>query len=183
MSAPRRPRSVQLAAAGVGLLAVLLVVLLFTRDVGGDRQSASPLIGQPAPGVEGAPLVGESFDIGANDRWLVVNFFATWCVPCVQEHPELRKLDEDLGADGRGRVISIAYDDQPEAVAKFFRDEGGDWPVLDSDNGRTALDWGVTKVPESFLVAPTGIVVQRIQGGVLAAEIEDLIGQYEEAAS
>jgi cytochrome c biogenesis protein CcmG, thiol:disulfide interchange protein DsbE len=141
------------------------------------------VLGKPAPAVAGEPLIGERFDIGTNDRWLVVNFFATWCVPCRQEHPQLRIIDEQLGADGTARVVSVAYDDQPEKVQQFFEEEGGDWPVLDSDNGRTALDWGVVKVPESFLVAPTGIVLERIQGGVVAADVEARIARYEALAA
>jgi cytochrome c biogenesis protein CcmG/thiol:disulfide interchange protein DsbE len=132
--------------------------------------------------VAGEPLLGDAFDIGTNDRWLVVNFFATWCVPCREEHPQLRIIDEELGADGTAQVVSVAYDDQPEKVKQFFEDEGGDWPVLDSDQGRTALDWGVVKVPESFLVSPTGIVVERIQGGVVAADVEEAIARYEALA-
>ncbi len=51
--------------------------------------------------------------------------------------------------------------------------------MLDSDNGRTALDWGVAKVPESFLVSPSGVVVERYQGGVVAADVEALIADLE----
>jgi cytochrome c biogenesis protein CcmG/thiol:disulfide interchange protein DsbE len=173
---------VRWAALGVGVIMALLVVLLVTRETGDDRPSASPVVGQPAPALAGEPLIGEPFDVGANDRWLVVNFFATWCVPCVREHPELRTIAEELGANGEARVVSIAYDDEPEAVKEFFEDNGGDWTVLDAAGGRTALDWGVSKVPESFLVAPTGIVVERIQGGVEAAYVAERIAFYEEGS-
>ena len=109
----------------------------------------------------------------------LVNFFASWCVPCVQEHPQLRQFAEDTAADGTARVVSVVYGDKAERVEEFFADNGGDWTVLDSDEGRTALDWGVAKVPESFLVAPNGVVVARIQGGVLAADVTEVIAEYE----
>jgi cytochrome c biogenesis protein CcmG, thiol:disulfide interchange protein DsbE len=181
--APPRSRAVLIASVAVGVVMILLVVLLLTSRRADEGASASPVLGKPAPAVAGEPLIGERFDIGTNDRWLVVNFFATWCVPCRQEHPQLRIIDEQLGADGTARVVSVAYDDQPEKVQQFFEEEGGDWPVLDSDNGRTALDWGVVKVPESFLVAPTGIVLERIQGGVVAADVEARIARYEALAA
>ena len=178
--APRRSRAVLFTALGVGVVLVALVVLLVTRDTSGDRPSASPVVGQAAPALGGDAILGEPYDIGTTDRWVLVNFFATWCVPCRQEHPELRKFAEDTAADGTAEVVSVVYGDDPAEVEEFFRENGGDWTVLDADDGRTALDWGVAKVPESFLVSPTGVVVQRIQGGVVAEDIEALIAELED---
>lgn len=175
----RRSNAVRIAAAAIGVVMALFVVMLFTSKNSSDQPSASPVIGQQAPALGGKALLGEPVDIGSNDRWLLVNFFATWCVPCVKEHPELRQFAENGAKDGSARVVSVAYDDEASAVKKFFEKQGGDWPVLDADRGRTALDWGVAKVPESFLVAPNGVVVHRLQGGVKAREVEALIERYE----
>ena len=179
---PPRSRAVLIAASVVGVVMALLVVLLFTREPAEDRPSIATVEGKMAPSLDGNALIGEPFDIGANDRWLLVNFFATWCVPCRQEHPELRKFAEDGAADGSAQVVSVVYGDKPAAVREFFEENGGDWTVLDANDGQIALDWGVAKVPESFLVAPTGIVVKRIQGGVRAQDIEDLIDEIEASA-
>lgn len=179
-SAGPRSRAVLFAAVGVGVVMALLVVLLLTSKNAEDAPSASPVEGKQAPALEGKALIGEPFDIGSNDRWLLVNFFATWCTPCVQEHPQLRKFAADTAKDGSAQVISVVYGDKAANVRKFFQKRGGDWTVLDSDNGRTALDWGVSKVPESFLVSPNGYVVQRFQGGVVAADVERLIAQIEQ---
>lgn len=181
--APRRSRTVLIASIAVGVIMMLLVVLLVTSKNAEDRSTASPLIGKAAPALNGKPIRGKAFDIGTNDRWLLVNFFATWCVPCVEEHPQLRKLSADGAKSGKVKTVSVVYGDKAEAVRAFFRKRGGDWTVLDSDNGRTALDWGVAKVPESFLVSPTGLVVQRFQGGVVASDIEAIIDQYEAQAT
>jgi cytochrome c biogenesis protein CcmG/thiol:disulfide interchange protein DsbE len=178
-----RSNAVRWTALGVGVVMVLLVVLLVTRDPAEEGSGASPAVGKQAPALNGEALIGEPFDVGTNDRWLVVNFFATWCVPCVREHPELRKLAEDGAKDGSVQVVSVAYDDKASEVEAFFRERGGDWTVLDADDGRTALDWGVAKVPESFIVAPSGLVVERLQGGVRAQEVEDLIAAYTEQGS
>lgn len=181
--APRRSRTVMFAALGVGVVMLLLVVVLITRKNAEERSTESPLIGKTAPALNGDALQGEPFDIGATDRWLLVNFFATWCVPCVEEHPQLRQLAKDGEESGNLEVISVVYGDQSADVRRFFEEKGGDWTVLDSDNGRTALDWGVAKVPESFLVSPTGVVVERFQGGVVASDVEDLITQIEDQAA
>lgn len=181
--APRRSHTVLYASVAVGVIVALLVVLLITRDNAEDRSTESQVLGKVAPALSGEAIQGEAFDIGASDRWLLVNFFATWCVPCVQEHPQLRKLDEDGAESGKVDVVSVVYGDKPAAVREFFDEQGGDWTVLDSDNGRTALDWGVAKVPESFLVSPTGVVVQRYQGGVVAVDVEAAIDEFEAEAA
>ena len=179
---PARSRSILYASIAVGLVMALLVVLLLTRKDAESRTSASPVVGHSAPALNGKPIVGQHVDIGSNDRWMLVNFFATWCTPCVQEHPQLRKLAKDTADSGEAKVVSVVYGDKPSAVRSFFKRHGGSWTVLDSDDGRTALDWGVAKVPESFLVSPTGIVVERYQGGVTAADVEGAIAAYEKAA-
>ncbi len=183
VEAPRRSNAVRWTALGVGLVMALLVVLLIVSKQADEGSGASPVVGQQAPALNGDALIGQPFDIGTNDRWLVVNFFATWCVPCVREHPELRKLAADGAKDGSLQVVSVAYDDEASEVEDFFRQKGGDWTVLDADDGRTALDWGVAKVPESFVVAPDGTVVTRLQGGVRAQDVEAIIASATETGS
>lgn len=174
----RRMRPTRIAAIAVGVVVALLVVLLATRDAQGERTAQADLVGQRAPALNGAVLLGDEFDLGASDRWTVVNFFATWCVPCIQEHPELRAFDEEHQALGDAQVVSVVYDDKPAQVTRFFEDNGGDWSVLDADEGRTALDWGVAKVPESYIVSPTGIIVERLVGGVTQANLNQVIAAY-----
>lgn len=175
-----RPHRARWAAIAVGAVVALLVVLLATRQPAEDRKSNSALVGQQAPGIEGKVLVGEPFDLGATDRWVLVNFFATWCGPCIKEHPELTAFAKAHAKTGDARVISVVYSDKAADVRDFFTRRGGDWTVFDSDQGRTALDWGVAKVPESYLVAPTGIVVARFVSGVRQLEVDAIIDRYTE---
>ncbi len=175
-----RGRPTRLAAIVVGVVLALLVVLLVVSNPSGDTVAESPLIGKPAPNLGGTVVQGDAFDIGATDRWVVVNFFATWCTPCVLEHPALRSFSEAHEETNDARVVSVVYDEDPAKVKEFFEDNGGDWTVLGTDGGLTATDWSVLGVPESFLVAPTGIVVARITGGIESAQqLDDLIAQVE----
>lgn len=183
MSAVRRTRPTLVAAVVVGVVVALLVVLLATRSPSGDKPSSAELEGQRAPAVGGDVILGEPFDLGASERWVVVNFFATWCIPCVKEHPELRSFSVDHDKIGDARVVSVVYDQDPDVVRKWFDENGGDWTVFDSDEGRTAFEWGVTGVPESYLVAPSGIVVERIVGGVTQSYLDQLIEAYSEGDS
>lgn len=180
---PARPHPARLAALAVGAVVALLVVLLATREPAEERKTNSALIGHQAPGIEGKVLVGKPFDLGATDRWVLVNFFATWCVPCINEHPELRAFATEHADKGDARVVSVVYSDKAADVRDFFQERGGEWTVFDSDQGRTALDWGVAKVPESYLVAPTGIVVARFVSGVRRVDVDALIAKYTEPGS
>lgn len=177
-----RPHPARVAAVAVGAVLALLVVLLATRDPATERKTSSALIGQRAPGIEGEVIRGRPFDLGATDRWVVVNFFATWCGPCIAEHPELRAFAEEHAETGDARVVSVVYSDKPADVKRFFAEKGGDWTVFDSDQGRTALDWGVAKVPESYLVSPTGVVVARFVSGVRRADLNKVIDDVNAAA-
>ena len=78
------------------LLAVLALVVVFALSpAGGQKDITSPIVGTVAPPIKGANLHGGQVDLDSfKGEWVLVNFFATWCPPCVQEHPEL--LSEDL---------------------------------------------------------------------------------------
>lgn len=162
----------------VGVALVLLVIVLWPSGEasepgsGGNAQGVG-VVGSLAPELVGKTTTGERFDLDRErGKWVLVNFFATWCPPCVNEHPELVRFSQE-NVD-RATVVSVAYDDAPEAIEQFFAEHGGDWPVLAEDTG-ASVEYGVIKLPESFLVDPTGKVVKKLTGGVTAAELESLI--------
>ena len=95
-----RPGSRSCVAIPIGVVLALLIVVLGTRKAAVDRTVTSPLIGKQAPAVKGTTLTGQQFDLGRQNRWVLVNFFASWCVPCVQEHPELRAFQQEHAAKG-----------------------------------------------------------------------------------
>ena len=105
---------------------------------------------------------------------MLVNFFATWCVPCRQEHADLVELDEG----GAANVVSVVYQDSPETVQAFLAEQGGDWPVLEDPSGQITLDYGVSKIPESYLIAPGGTVVAKFVRGVHADTVTDVIDRF-----
>jgi cytochrome c biogenesis protein CcmG/thiol:disulfide interchange protein DsbE len=172
---PRRRRGTAfIAALVVAALLVPFIIVLATRDPATDRSTESPLVGRAAPPIVTTTLDGEPFDLDAlRGQWVVVNFFATWCTPCRVEHPELVAFSEAHEEAGDASVLSVVFDDQPENVAAFFAEQGGSWPVV--DGGGVILDWAVAQVPESFIVAPTGLVAAKVTGGVTQAGLDALI--------
>lgn len=175
---PRGGGRGRIAAAITIPIAVVLIVfvaILATRDPASDREVASPLLGQPAPRIEGTTIAGRPFDSATFDgRWYVVNFFATWCVPCVKEHPELVAFQRAQAEAGQANVVSVVFSDEPEAVERFFERNGGDWPVVRTGDAVIA-EWGVSGVPESYLVDPAGTVRAKLVGGVTAAGLDGLL--------
>ncbi len=178
-SSPPSQRSVRLPVIAVAVVLGLLMALLGWQVAIGDGGDVrSELVGRAAPAITGTALDGTVVNIDrSRGSWVLVNFFATWCVPCIREHPELVEFAERHGPDGPGvpvQVISVAFDDNADAIASFFAQRGGDWPVLTEGTGSIALDYGVRGVPESFLVSPAGQVVA-VFYGVTADALDEAI--------
>jgi cytochrome c biogenesis protein CcmG/thiol:disulfide interchange protein DsbE len=156
----------------------LLVAVLATRESAGTRAADSPLLGKPAPDVTGETIDGDKVGLAQfRGKWVLVNFFATWCIPCRQEHPDLIRFSNQHRQAGDLEVVGVVYDDSLAAVRDFRRKEGGDWPLLADPNGRIALDFGVSGVPESYLISPDGTVAAKVIGGVQAAALDDLLAR------
>ena len=111
---PGRPRrGVWLIAIVVGVTMLLLVVVLITRKSAADRADFDPLENKVAPAIVGTTLDGKPFDLdGLRGEWVVVNFFATWCVPCQQEHPDLVSFSQRHADAKDVQLISVVFNDE-----------------------------------------------------------------------
>ncbi len=161
----------------LGVFLVLALVFL-SRLESGDAPDAIPsaLIGKPAPQFTlppldklGAPGLARVDLLG---KVTVVNVFASWCVPCRQEHPVLTELAKDT----RVRVVGINYKDQPGNALAFLNEMGSPYAAVGVDQrGRAAIDWGVYGVPETFLVGPDGTIVTKVIGPLDADNVERVL--------
>lgn len=146
------------------------------RSLGRDpRAVESPLLGKPAPALRLPALDGGTVD-SADWRGdiVVVNFWSSWCVPCRAEAPELQAFAERW--DGRGvRLVGIAYSDE-ESEVNAFRDRYGlTYPQALDRDGRTAIDFGVFGVPETYVIARDGTVMAKLIGAVDAATLDRVV--------
>lgn len=166
------------AAISLGVILLLFVAVLATRKSAADKQAESPLLGKPAPSLSGNGLDGSQVSLTSmHGKWVVVNFMASWCVPCREEHPELVKFTQRHSAAGDAAVLGVIFDDTAPNVRHFFDELGGSWPVVDDPGGHTALDFGVRGPPESFLIDPNGFVVWKGIGQVDADGLDRLLAQ------
>ncbi len=177
---PSRQKLAPLAALAVAVVIVGLLVVLGGGGTKGESSSAF-LLNKPAPTVRGDTFDGASFDLARRKgSWVVLNFFQSSCVPCKAEHPELVGFVEQqrsLGPAG-AEFYTIVYDDDEQNVRDFFAEFGGEWPIIKDPNGEISVSFGVTKVPETWIVDPNGIIVRRYAGQVtsdgLARDLQQL---------
>ena len=160
------------------VIVAILVGVLATRPAAGDRTFSNPLVGSAAPPIDGTALDGRKISLAdLEGRAVVVNFFATWCVPCRQEHPELVRFTESHTGANSPAVIAVAYDrNDIGATRNFFAKEGGAWPVVPDDGGRIAIAYGVRGLPESFIVDVNGNISARVTGKVTLDSLNALTG-------
>jgi cytochrome c biogenesis protein CcmG/thiol:disulfide interchange protein DsbE len=163
------------------------LTLLFWRGLSGDPSEVpSPLIGKPAPEfelpqVEGLDLPGLKTSDFVQGKVTVVNVWASWCLPCRAEHPllmELAKRDDIT-------LVGINYKDRPENARRFLGTLGQPFKAIGADQqGRSAVDWGVYGVPETFVVDGKGIIRYKWIGPLSREAIDqNLLKEIEKAKS
>ncbi|MDQ8698526.1 DsbE family thiol:disulfide interchange protein [Hyphomicrobium sp. LHD-15] len=117
--------------------------------------------GQPAPGFHAADL--------AKGRVSVVNFWASWCAPCIEEHPLLIALKERTGVD----IYGVNYKDQAEAGRRFLGRYGNPFTAVGTDQaGRNAIEWGVYGMPETFVINGEGKIAYKHVGPISEESLE-----------
>lgn len=151
-------------------LAVVFATFSLRRD---PEVKPDALVGRPVPAVVLPTLDGRApAPLGQHLRgWTLVNFFASWCAPCELEHPHLAAM-QARGA----RIVGVAYKDDPAASRAFLDRLGDPFSVVLVDRlGRAGLDFGLTGVPETFLVGPDGVVAAKHAGPLTAESAQRLM--------
>ena len=147
----------------VGLLAFLLTQLLTPATT----PSSDPIVGHPAPDFSLAvlePASGKS-TLSLSDfkgKAIVLNFWASWCVPCKEELPLLERTWKQMQAQGKDVVfLGIDYQEASSAAASFLRQNGVTYPTALDANGLVASQYGITSLPDTFFINRDGTVVSK----------------------
>lgn len=164
------------AAAFLPLIALVLLAAVFgAKSLWRDTQvETHAMVGKPLPavmlpGLGGAPPAAVKTDKGP----YLVNFFASWCPPCIVEHPQLMALK----AEGVP-IVGVAYKDDPTKSRAFLAEHGDPFAtVLVDRDGRAGMDFGVTGPPETYLISSDGVILAKHIGELDETAVRTLLRQ------
>jgi cytochrome c biogenesis protein CcmG/thiol:disulfide interchange protein DsbE len=163
------------------LFLALAGLFFFRLGTGDPSRIPSALIGRPVPVTELPPVPGLLQDgkpvpgltpATFKGNVIVLNVWASWCVPCRDEAPLLLKLSEDK----RFQVLGINYKDQPENARRFLGRYGNPFAAVGADtNGRGSIEWGVYGVPETFIIGRDGRIAYKLIGPITPENLERVL--------
>jgi cytochrome c biogenesis protein CcmG/thiol:disulfide interchange protein DsbE len=153
-------RTVLIVGAAITLALVAILFVGLGKD---PAEIKSPLIGKLAPAFAlKAVGTGQTIDIAAlRGKPVVLNFWATWCVPCYQEHPV---LVENAQMIPNVQFIGVVFNDTEDKINAFLRERGSAYPTLLDEQGKTAIEYGVGGVPETYFLNRQGVIVAKFTG-------------------
>ncbi|HIF62525.1 MAG TPA: DsbE family thiol:disulfide interchange protein [Candidatus Pelagibacter sp.] len=145
------------------ILSIFFYLLITERN---PSEIPSNLLNKNVPFFEAESLFKNEKFISSQElknEIILVNFFATWCKPCRDEHVYIKRFSNKKGI----KVIGINYKDNSKKTIKWLKNLGNPYSdVLIDKNGRVAIDWGVYGIPETFIVNPSGIIKYRHVGPI-----------------
>ena len=145
------------------LISVFFYLLLIDRN---PSELPSVLINKEAPQFKAESLFDEKIIISNTEfgeEIVLINFFATWCLPCREEHQFIKKLSNEPGI----KLIGINYKDKKKIAKKWLNEMGNPYSKVGVDrNGRIAIDWGLYGIPETYVVDKNGIVQYKYIGPI-----------------
>jgi cytochrome c biogenesis protein CcmG/thiol:disulfide interchange protein DsbE len=150
------------------IVAVLGVALLSPAR---NATDGGPLVGKPAPAFTLQSLEGAQVSLASlQGRPVIVNFWASWCLPCREEAPLFRELSEQRGAEGGLALVGVMFQETSEQNARdFIREFALTYPSLRDPGSRTAINYGVSGIPETVFIDRAG-VIQDVYRGALGRE-------------
>lgn len=177
MSEPRTVNPLRMAPVAIFLL--VAAIFAFSLQSGDPSKLPSAMIGKPVPAStfpaidglleNGAPVPGFSNADLAKGKVTVVNFWASWCASCVEEHPLLAEIAEAADVP----IFGIAQKDDPAASRRFLSRYGNPFTAAGQDpTGRASIDWGVYGMPETFVVNGEGKITYKHVGPISRASME-----------
>jgi cytochrome c biogenesis protein CcmG/thiol:disulfide interchange protein DsbE len=156
-------------------LAIPVVWLLYFGMTRNPNIVESPLPGNAAFAFEAPTLDGDTISLaGLEGNVVVLNFWASWCVACIDEHRVFVEA-ERFYAGQPFRMLGVVYQDEPPNAQRWMERMGGSWPSLIDKSSRIAIDYGVYGVPETYFIGKDGLIAHKQIGPVNAMLMKGLV--------
>lgn len=167
----RLPRRRLIVAAWL-VAGIAAVIALLTVNIAKPPGPVdTPIVGRPAPAFDLQTLDGSRLSLAdLRGSAVVLNFWASWCIPCREEAPLLTAANATYGPRGV-RILGVVYQDSADNARDFMRRYGQTYPGLLDPDGRTAIDYAVFGIPETFFIDASGVVRSRQVGALTDAEL------------
>lgn len=182
---PARSHAIRWAAAVAGVAVAVLGVVLALDPSHAAVEANSPLLGKQAPPLAARDLGGSPVRLsGYRGRFVVVNFFASWCPPCRTEAAALEAFYHQHRHPGGATVLGVAWaNDTRRTAGGFMSVTGASWRAVLDPTAAAELAWGVRAPPETFVVAPSGVVVAKFDGPVTQGQLNAVLARARLAPS
>ena len=157
-------------AIGLAVLACVVagVVLAEVLTAGGGSNP------RPAPQLPSEVLRGPRMDLASlRGKPALVNFWASWCKPCQQEAPELKRFDETLG--NKANLVGVDWNGTPSNARKFIAASGWQYPILRDPSQHVGYAYGLNGLPTTFVLNAQGQIVETLQGPQTAAKLRQAL--------
>jgi cytochrome c biogenesis protein CcmG, thiol:disulfide interchange protein DsbE len=174
----RRRHATRWVAGAVLLVLVVVGIVLATRTPQQATAVSSPLLGREAPAFTGTDLTtGAPVSLASlRGHYVVVNFFASWCIPCQTEAPDLSRFHfEQTHAANGADMVSVVFHDTSSTARSFLKKNGDLWPAIADPGGTIAEAYGVTAPPTTFIISPQGRVSAVLVGPATQKNLDSFV--------
>ena len=172
LTKPRR----RLVVTGVVAAVAISALAVAFRPADGPVRRGRAVVGEAAPGFTTTDLDGERVTLaGQRGKVVLVNFWASWCVPCRREFPVLKRF---LADNPDVQLLGVTYQDSRRDASRFMDEQGATWPALQDPGGRIAASFGAglsSGLPQTWVIDAHGVLRGRHGGEAVQADLEQLL--------